>query len=247
MKRIVRKVGGRAALAAVLAVWLAGGDFGPRSEPLEEARRLFVKGLFQEAAALAETEESAEGLALAADSLGAHGLVNLPKEDREPVYAKAVEAAESGLERWPEDPGLLVAAASSLGRYGNAVGNRRAFEEKVALRSRDYLIRALEADPDCPAALAGLGGWHARLAAEGGFLAKMLMGADRSEGMRLIARAEPLVQDKPDLLYEMGRARSKAGDASGARRLLEAAVATKGPGVYADHYRARAQRLLDRL
>lgn len=235
------------ALAVALAACLAGGASEPQAGQLEDARRLFVEGQFLEAAALAEEDGSAEGLVLAAASLGAHGLVNLPRDDREPVYARAVEVTEAGLKRWPEDPGLLVAAATALGRYGNAVGNRRAFEEKVALRSKDYLVKALEANPGFPAALAGLGGWHARLAAEGGFLAKMLMGADRSEGLRLMARAEPLVQEEPDLLYEMGRARSKAGDVPGARRLLEAAAATVAPGVYADHYRTRAQRLLDRL
>lgn len=235
------------AATIMVAAALVSGRTETFAGPLQEAGRLFEEGRFKEAAALAEEEGSAEGLSLAAASLGAHGLIDLPRSEREAVFAQAVRIAETGLKTWPEQPSLLVAAATALGRYGSAVGNRRAFDERVALRARDYLVKTLEVEADHPAALAGLGGWHVRLASEGGFLAKVLMGADKSKGRRLMERAEPLVLDEPDLLYELGRTWHKAGSPTSARRLLEAVLATDARGVYADYYRTRAEQLLGRL
>lgn len=233
-------------IALVGAVALPAVASAGEGEP-DGWRDLFRDGAFRQAYELVAEQDTVTGYALAIRSLIAEGLIEKSGLEQTELYRRAVALSEEAMARWPESARLLVLAARALGRYGDSIGNVQAFEEKVGVRARDYLRAALEIDPANIEAQAGLGAWHARLAGEGGFLAELLFGASESTGRNLMESAEPGLLENTALLYELARAWRSIGETEHAGRLAERAIAIDEPGVFAEYYRDRARRLLEKI
>lgn len=219
------------------------------ADSLTASQRLFDDGKFLLAGELATQCDCVSGYALAARSLTAHARFQLPEDERGPVLERAVALAEAGLAIGPDDPEMLVAAATAIGRYGRVLGTLRSLNDGVVERGRQLLEAALAADPTYPPAIAGLGAWHGRIAGKGGNLANALfnLGVDRELGIRLMEQAEPLVADNVPILFELARAWRDLGEDERARQLLEQAVAVEVNDAYSEIFRGRAESLLARL
>jgi len=226
--------------SAILPAGAMGAD-------LAAAKQLYHDGQFLEAANAARSLGGKQGYILYMRSVVAHGRYNAPEAEREAIFGQAWTIAREAMEMYPDDPEILIQTAAVLGRYGSAIGTRRALERDYINRVGAILERAVALDPDNAEAIGALGTWHARLIGEGGFLAAMLSSAKRDEGITLLSRAEGLVGDNLPLLYTMARGWRALEMEERALKLLERALALPKSDAYSNLVRERAERLAARL
>jgi len=116
----------------------------------------------------------------------------------------------------------------------DAVSARRAFEV------------AADAGPNDPEALAALGSWHmSSIAAVGGMMARMVLGARRDVGDRALDRSIALGGNRALFFGNAALLRAKLdGPTADVRRLATLAAAAPAPTRIDQHMKAAAQRIL---
>lgn len=121
--------------------------------------------------------------------------------------------------------------ANALFQLGAAWGLRARYQQNVsyARRAEDYLVQALENNPNNAAVLAGLGGWHGEAVARaGGLMARLILGARRSEMERYFDAAIALDPENMNILSGQATTHlrlGKAADLELARRRLNQLLA----------------------
>lgn len=217
------------------------------ADALDEARRLFHEGAFAAASEAAQPAGTVEAYRIAILGLITHGRYHAAEAERPGFYERALVLAEEARAAFPQEPYILVLSAHVLGRYGKAIGARKALGEGLFRQGREFLEEALRIAPEFGPALGGLGSWHGRLIGEGGFLALLLTEADPDTGRELLERAEPLAGNDVALLFSMARGWDGLGDTARARSLLARALAVPAEGAYAQLIQERVRRMDARL
>lgn len=244
----------RGAVAAWLLACLAcasGWTTAARGdgEGLEQARRAHNEGRFLEAAGIGEALKTAEGLALAAESLAIHAHYLADGEEETELLSRAMRLAAEAIQIDPDNPQGHLQSAHAMGRYTQAVGTLQV-KRDYATRVRAAIERALLLDSGLAEAHLSLATWHAEAVAGGGFLARVLYGAS---GKDAIAHFEQALQLAPNsniahaeyangllLLDERKHSRQ-------ARELLERAVELPAQDAHEEIVRERALATLERL
>ena len=182
----------------VASVILLTGAAGAQS--IETARAALDAGRFVEAAELAESLETSEGYALAAQSLAIHGYHFARDDEKQALFKRATRLAEEAVRLDPSNPGAHLQFAHALGRYTQTVDISEAFSQGYPEKVRESLEEALRLKPDMAAAHFSLGSWHAEARHGGGVMAGILYGASKKDALFHFERALELApQDKPTL------------------------------------------------
>jgi hypothetical protein len=152
----------------------------------------------------------------ARDKKTALGQINAAKVQADAVLARAAGDREARMAQ-----AMAIGYTARLNRdRGAAVQSRKLFEGLAA---------SAPADPEAQAAVAG---WHLdTIDTLGNFMARTVMGANRTAGLAAIDRAAKLGADQAmfPALAAMMRIRLDPADVATARRYAEAAVAAPAP------------------
>ena len=175
------------------------------SQSIEAARSAFHEGRFVEAADIGEALKTSEGYALAAEALAIHGYYLAGEETRADLFGRAMQLAQESIRSDAENPQAYLQSAHAMGRYTQAMGTLKVKRE-YATQVRAAIERALLLDPGMAAAHLSLGTWHAEAVKGGGFMARMLYGANAKDAL---AHYEQAIQLAPD--EKMGFAEYAAG------------------------------------
>jgi len=135
---------------AVSNVWASTPD---------EIREYMMSGEYDRARADAEALNTAEGFALAAESLAAQiflGEVEKPNKSSK----KARELAKKALELDPEDYNANLQYALTYGFYARTSGTLKAWRKKLPAKSLAAIHESGKDFPDDPRFKALLGAWH---------------------------------------------------------------------------------------
>ena len=207
-----------------------------QAQPIEDARAAFREGRFLEAAQLGEADGTADGYALAAQSLAVYGHYAAPEDDRDAVLERAAELGEAATGAGPANAEAHFQAAHALGRRALSIGRLSALREGLAGRIREYLESALAIRPDFADAHAALGSWHADIA-DAGRIARWMFGADREEAIIHFERALELAPDSKVVLLEYALRLPELDRDNGrerAREMLSRAVELPAPDAYGE-------------
>ena len=236
-------------LLGAVAFALLAVDAG--ADGLEAARAAFHDGRFLEAADLAEAEASADGLALAAESLTVEGYFRAPEDQHQPLLSRAVALAGRAIEIDPANPQAHLQSAHAMGRYAQTIGVLEALNEGYASRIRAALDQALALDPDLVAAHLSLGAWHAEIVATLGLMAGMVYGASEDEALAHYERALALAPASAaaNLEYAIGLLTLDDDEetVARARARLEHALAAPVEDAFGEIVHERAARRLAQL
>ena len=154
-----------ARMAAVGSLVLLAADVSAQS--IDDAKTAYSDGLFVEAADLAETLETSEGFALAAQSLAVYAYFEATEEEWEEVVERAMRMGEEAVKADPNNPDAHYQSAHAVGRYAQGMSAWTALRQGLAGKIRDLLEATIAFDPDYVDAILALGGWHADIAVEG--------------------------------------------------------------------------------
>ncbi len=158
----------RAMKFLVSLLFILGCALGAAS--LEDAKTLFNKGQFAEAAKIALTFESSAGYALAARSLFEFSSQQ-PKESRLAILEQAEQYAKKALKLDNQNADAYFELGATTGQIGNLRGVAYAFASGVAVTVREHFEKAIALDPKHIPAMIALGSWHAEIVSRGvGFL-----------------------------------------------------------------------------
>jgi len=180
---------------AVLPALLANAAFAAIPQKAETA---YIAGDFVNAAAIAETEGSAEALAFAARARIADAIM------RDGAYCKpclvtAETIAQNAIDRDPTLAEGYIQLAIALGFRGRLIPLLDARTERLPERGRKAIDKALTLAPRNPWALAANGAWNLEIVNRAGpVLAGVTYGAGRSEGLKSFREA--LSADPDNLL-----------------------------------------------
>lgn len=101
----------------------------------------------------------------------------------------------------------IAGLALVYGEYSRTLSTDRARSEDIPATVRDLVIEALEAEPQHPAALGVLAGWHAEIIGRAGrMLARIVYGASRDETPKYFERAVAIAPNLVKLRREYGEA-----------------------------------------
>jgi len=153
------------------------------AQGMEAARAAWVEGNFQAAAELAAGLGTADGHALAAESLATFGYFSTTGDEQAALYAESVRHAEAALALAPESVYAILQLAHAVGRVAETAGVTEAIKQGYARRTRDLLKAAGELDPESALVHSGMAIWHARALDEGGLVARMMFGASRRDAL----------------------------------------------------------------
>ncbi len=195
--------------------------------PLEDARTAFSEGRFVEAAGMAETAGSVQGLALAAEALAMQAFYLAARPDRAALFERALRLAERAVAAGPDEAAAHIAAARVMGRHGQTLSVTEASERGYGEKIRDTLDRALALDPESLQARIGMALWHTQVVdAAGSFMARIVYGAREETAYELFEQAVARAPGARRPLFEYARALMVLdGDKDRARSLLRQALA----------------------
>ena len=176
------------AVFVALGLLAAGASFSQNmaqntAQNMAAAQAAWVEGDFRVAAELAAGLGTADGYALAAESLGTFGYFGATGDEQAALYAEAVDHAEAALGLAPDSVYAHIQLAHAVGRVAELAGVFEALDQGYTQRVLDLLERAVELDPAAAVAHAGIAVWHARALDEGGLLARMMFGASRDDAL----------------------------------------------------------------
>ena len=164
------------------------------AQSIDAAHSAYQEGRFVEAAELGEALQTSEGYALAAESLAIYGHYLAEDEEKADLLSRAMRSAQQAIRSDGENPQGYLQSAHAMGRYTQAIGTLKVKRE-YANKVRAAIERALLLDPDLAAAHLSLATWHAEAVKEGGFMARMLYGANKNDAL---AHYEQAIQLAPD-------------------------------------------------
>jgi len=159
------------------------------AQGMEAARAAWVEGNFQAAAELAAGLGTADGHALAAESLATFGYFSTTGDEQAALYAESVRHAEAALALAPESVYATLQLAQAIGRVADTAGVRETIDKGYARRTRDLLEAAAALDPESALAHSGIALWHARALDEGGLVARMMFDASRKDALEHVELA----------------------------------------------------------
>ena len=243
------RVGAAWLLASLICVsgWAPSARANPNA--IGQAREAYSEGRFIEAAKLGEALKTAEGLALAAESLAIHGHYLAHGEEETELLDRAMRLAEEAIQSDPDNPQCHLQSAHAMGRYAQAVGTLQVKRE-YAGKVRAALERALLLDADLAEAHLSLATWHAEAVAGGGFLARMLYGASSQDALSHYEQALQLAPDTKIVYAEYANGLLLLNERKylqQARELVERAVELPARDAHEQIVHERAAGLLTRL
>ena len=137
---------------------------------LEDAKILFSKGQFSEAAKVALSLETSDGYALAARALFEFS-GSQPRDSRLAILEQAEGYAQKALLLNPKNADAYFELGATTGQLGNLRGAAYAFASGVAVTARENFEKAIALNPKHVSAMIALGSWHAEIVSRGvGFL-----------------------------------------------------------------------------
>ena len=89
-----------------------------RAQSIEAARTAQAEGRFIEAAELAETLETSEGYALAAEALAIHSYYIAGDGEKQALFERAIQLAQEAIRSDAANPEAHFQAAHTMGRTG---------------------------------------------------------------------------------------------------------------------------------
>ena len=183
----------RAAFLSGVAIALALAS--ARAAPsIDAVRSAFREGRFVEAAELGAALETSEGYALAAESLAIHGHYLAGDEEKADLLSHAMHLAQEAIRADADNPQAYLQSSHAMGRYTQAIGTLKV-KRDYAMQVRAAIEQALLLDPGMAAAHLSLATWHAEAVKGGGFMAKVLYGANKKDAL---AHYEQAIQLAPD-------------------------------------------------
>lgn len=204
--------------AALGCLALLAADASAQS--LEDARSAFAEGRFVEAAELGAALGTADGYALAAQSLAIHVHYVAPEDEWEEVVERAMHLGEEAIRADSTNAQAHYQFAHALGRYAQGVGTITALRQGLAGRIREQLDAAIVLDPYLAEARLALGGWHADIAAEG-FIARRMYGGNRAAAVVLFEQALQMQPESRVTLFEYGSRLPDLDEENGEERARE--------------------------
>jgi tetratricopeptide (TPR) repeat protein len=172
-----------------------------------KANRLFERGRYLEAAALAKKARTAAGFALAARATLAHAIYVAKRAQRQVQVETGVELAEKALALDSRQVEAHLQLVIAFYQKSRATTPLDAYFQGYADKSSEHLAIALNLEPDNPWGLWLLGGWNfevVRLA--GPILADTLFSASLAAGRAAFTRAISLMPGSVVLQYSFARA-----------------------------------------
>lgn len=183
--------------ALILLAVLVSAAHGNAAPSLDEARALYHRGNFLEAARLARNTGSAEGYALAAQAVLVDAVYEAPQALRQQRLEAAAEDADRALELDPNNVDALLRLAITLGHMARLEDPVSAYMKGYAQQGRELLGRVLALQPDHPWGIGLLGMWHLQVVRRAGDALAGSLEASRERGLELCARA---IELDPDLM-----------------------------------------------
>lgn len=238
--------GGPAALAGALLLWAVAAPAPADAETIDAARAAFAEGRFLEAADAGAALGTSGGFALAARALAIHGFHIAPEDEKQALFRRAMEAAESAVALDADSAEAHMQSAHAMGRYAQTIGSMEAFAEGFADRIRAALDAALALEPDHAYAHLALAGWHAGIVVAAGAMGRIFYGATAEDALGHYERALTLAPDSPIALYDFAENLLALDDAHTERALtlLRRAIALGPQDAYGELIRKRARALL---
>ncbi len=173
------------------------------AEPIESARVAFAKGNFVDAARIAETAATSQGLALAAESLTIHAHFNASNAEKEVLLQRSAELAQRAVRADPDNADAHLQLARAIGRRAQVVGSIKAANRGYAEQIREATETALRLDPDMAAGYLSRGLWHAEIVgAVGPLLARLTYRANAKDAISSIERAMKLAPNAKAVYLE---------------------------------------------
>ena len=172
---------------------------------IETARAAYDEGRFLEAAEIAEALGTAQGFTLANLSLVTHGYYNAEEAEKKAVYERAMALGEQAVELDPDSAESTLRWGQAMGRYTQTIGSVKAFRQGYAGRIREAFEAALAIDPDMAEAHISVGAWHVEGIKEGGFMARVTLGASKKTGAEHYERGLELDPESKVVVYEYAR------------------------------------------
>ncbi|NQU71229.1 MAG: hypothetical protein HQ514_11805, partial [Rhodospirillales bacterium] len=153
----------RTILAAV--IWVTVSAAAPAASPYSadtylKSSRLFERGKYLEAAALAATANTAQGFALAARATLANAIYVAKRPQRQVQVETGVELAEKALALDSHIVEAHLQLVIAFYQKSRATTPLDAYFQGYADKSSEHLAVALDLDPDNPWGLWLLGGWN---------------------------------------------------------------------------------------
>ena len=214
----------------------------------EEARALILAGDYEAARVIAENLNTAEGYALAAESLSAQILLGeIGKLNKRSKQARKLAEAALALE--PDNYNAKLQYALTDGFVTRTSGSLTAFRKKLPTKTLAIIEEFRTAYPDDPIGTALLAAWHMgvvrKTGAKNGY---KWFGASQEEGERLYAVA--LAKAPQDIVIQTNYAMSllvldPAQYGPQARPLLEAVAAWPAHNNLFSKVQSRAGEILD--
>ena len=185
----------RALIAIFTACTLFFGEAASFASTPETIRDALTAGNFETAFIQAETLETAEGYALAAESLLSEIMLGQAKKNKKQAK-RARKLAEAGLELDPSNQNARLQYALADGFVARETGDVSAWMKKIPQKTQ-AIVEAYRRDfPHDTRGDALLGAWHLGVAQRAGSKnAKKWFGADVAEGRALYQSARA---DQPD-------------------------------------------------
>lgn len=202
--------GVRLAAAFVVATLAVGTANAAPS--IDAARTAFDEGRYLEAADMAESLNTSEGYALAADALAVHGHYIAADADKQPLLQRARSLADKAVALDEASAEARFQVAHAMGRYAQSIGPTKALRQGLVGGSREAIEAALELDPDMAKALLSLASWHADVVAGfGRMLGRMTYGATVQAAMDNYERTLELAPEEKVAYVEFARGLAAIG------------------------------------
>jgi len=176
-------------LPVIIFLFLATPLASIYAQSLQDARLLFSQGKWIEAAKLAKSEGSGEGLALAAQITSYYGRFIASEDEQEEIFSRSIKLSSKAIEISPNSAFAHLQKAHAMGRYSQTVGILEALSEGYAGKIFDSVSKALSIEPEYASAYALMGNWHAEIIDSAGFVGRMVYGASESESLENFKKA----------------------------------------------------------
>ena len=149
----------------------------------------FDEGDFLEAANTAAELGTADGFALAANSLAIYGYHIAAGREQKDIFARATDYGLEAVRLDPLNTQSHLQLAHAMGRYAQVVGIIEMLGNRYVRRVRDAVETAAELDPESAIAHLGIAVWHAEALDKAGFVARLLFGASSASALEHIELA----------------------------------------------------------
>lgn len=160
------------------------------AQSIDAARTAYIEGRFMEAAELAESLGTSEGLALASKSVTMQAYYISPDDEKDALFERALALAQEAIRSDPDDPEAHIQLSHVMGRHGQTIGVMESATKGYADRIRDTVENALRLSPEMPEAHLSMGMWHSEVVSSlGSFMADMMFGADEDDAIEFYERA----------------------------------------------------------